>query len=244
MDRQRGYPVDERISMATQIVTTGSDQDFVTQAVAWMEQKIVGAIADKGHAIIGLSGGSTPRPVYGALGEAKSIEWDRVWMFLVDDRYCREDSPHSNQFLLRSSLLRSAPVPESQLLFPDTDLPVDECIAQYDAVIGDMLKKGGPDLVTLGLGDDGHIASLFPPVPEAAFGPKNAIHTTTEKFDIKDRISVTMPVIAQAGAHLLLLKGAAKRDTWDAMMKAEDDPRRWPMQAVLKEGRTTVVTLW
>lgn len=226
------------------MIETGSDQDFVTQAVTWMEQKIVNAIADTGRAIIGLSGGSTPRPVYGALGEAKSIEWDRVWIFLVDDRYCREDSPHSNQFLLRSSLLRSAPVPESQLIFPDTTLPLPACIAEYDTLIADLLRKGAPDFVTLGLGDDGHIASLFPPVPEEGFGPKNVIHTTTEKFDIRDRISVTMPVIAQAEAHLLMLKGAAKRNTWDALSKAEDNPKRWPMQAVLKEGRTTVVTLW
>lgn len=225
-------------------IETGNDQEFVKKSADLMADLMKKAIASRNFAIIGLSGGSTPKPVYDALGEREDIDWSKVWVFLVDDRYCRVDSPKSNQFLMRMSLLRNAPIPESQLLFPRVELPLRDCVHEYDAVITEMLKKGEPDLVTLGMGDDGHIASLFPMLDEDAFGPKNVVHNITDKFDIRDRISVTFPVLSAAREALFFLKGTAKKNVWEEMTRSTEDERRWPAKQVLETVKTTVVAQW
>ena len=218
-------------------------QEFIQHSTAFIERCILSAISSRGHAVIGLSGGSTPGPVYELVGKNASIDWSKVWIFLVDDRYVREDSPHSNQFLIRSTLLRNAPIPESQFITPDTTLPIEECRARYDAELKSLFAKGPADLVILGMGNDGHIASLFPPLSEHAFGPSLAIHTTTDIFDIHDRISVTLPVLTQARQALFLLKGKEKKDVWEQMMKSTEGIARWPAKAVMEAGHATVITL-
>jgi 6-phosphogluconolactonase len=230
--------------MSYPLIETDSDPDFTTKAAGIMERAMTDAIEQRGFSIVGLSGGSTPREVYGALGQAKNIDWSKVWLFLVDDRYIREDSPHSNQFLVRSTLLRHAPVPESQLLFPDTELTIAQCVGLYEEHMHDLLQKGPPDIVTLGLGEDFHTASLFPPVSSDAFGQRLVLHTVTDRFDIRDRITTTVPVLAQARSQLVLLKGKAKKEAWEMMMEGDDDPKHYPLKAVMEEGRMTVVARW
>ncbi len=213
-------------------------------ATQWLEAVIRTAIAEKGHAVIGLSGGSTPGPVYGALARAEGIDWSKVWIFLVDDRHIRADDPKSNQFLLRSTLLTLAPIPESQLLFPDPSLPIDACVRQYDQVIASLIQRHGIDAVTLGMGDDGHTASLFPPLPEKAFGDTAVIHTQTERFDVLDRISLTLPTLSRAESSLLLLKGAAKKKVWEDMMGSKEGPSRWPLKALINRRDAGMTVLY
>ncbi|MDO8649664.1 MAG: 6-phosphogluconolactonase [Candidatus Peregrinibacteria bacterium] len=232
--------------MPYRLIETTTDSDFVRTSVDRMKSIITEAIEERGICILGLSGGSTPRPIYEALGKEPGIDWSKVWIFLTDDRYIRADDPKSNQFLLRSTLLKHATVPESQIIVPDTSLPIDECIAQYDTWIGDLLKKGTPDLITYGMGDDGHIASLFPPLAEPHL-KACVIHTTTpstgsgqaDRFDVHDRISVTLPVLKTANHGLFFLKGEVKKRVWEEMMASEEDETRWPAKGVLP--RSTVI---
>ena len=272
--------------MEPTIITATDDADFCAQGVTCLKNGMTAAIADHGRCILGLSGGSTPKPTYETLGSMK-IDWSKVWIFLVDDRYIRADDPNSNQFLLRSTLLKNAPIPESQIIFPDTSLPLSKCIDLYDRQITDLLRRGPPDIVTVGMGDDGHIASLFPPLGDDAFGPKLAIHTTTPsthstssgsprasrgatnsrsgpalgsearargegpsgprtagqapKFAVKDRISVTLPVLTKARQSVFFLKGPSKKAVWDDMMKSNEDERRWPAKAL---SVPTVIAQW
>jgi 6-phosphogluconolactonase len=225
------------------VITTESDADFDQKGCAFIADAILAAIAERTFAIVGLSGGSTPRGIYDLLGQDDRIDWSRVWLFLVDDRYCAADSPKSNQFLLRMSLLRHAPIPESQLLFPRTELDRDACIDEYDAVMDDLLKKGQPDLVVLGMGDDGHIASLFSPVPAEASGPHHVIATTTETFDIRERISVTFPVLCAARQAVFFLKGKEKLRVWQNMQSSGDDFHRWPAKKICTDVPTTIISV-
>ncbi len=229
--------------MNLQLLETHSEQEFMNQSVTFLKDALSKAIAARGFSILGLSGGSTPKPIYDALGKEK-IEWSKVWIFLVDDRYIRADDPNSNQFLLRSTLLKNAPIPESQIIFPDTTLPLANCVNLYDQHLKSLLKKGSPDIITLGMGDDGHIASLFPPLNDAAFGPASVIHTTTEKFAVKDRISVTLPVLEKARQAVFFLKGATKKTMWDEMIKSSENERRWPGKKIVEKTETTVAAQW
>ena len=229
--------------MQAEILTMQTDQQYTKSAVGLLTRAASEAIDARGFAIIGLSGGSTPKPIYEAFGK-ENIDWSKVWLFLVDDRYIRADDPDSNQFLLRSTLLRNAAIPDSQLIFPDTSLPLDECVALYEQHIASLLQKGSPDIITLGMGDDGHIASLFPPLMEQSFGEETVIHTTTEKFAVKDRISVTMRVLTRARQSVFFLKGPAKKKVMDEMIASGDDERRWPAKALLEKTGTTVIGQW
>lgn len=221
--------------MKSTIISSTGDANFVARGAAFLKEELMNAITKNGVTILGLSGGSTPKPIYEALGK-EQLDWSKVWIFLVDDRYIRPDHPNSNQFLLRSTLLKNAAIPESQIIFPDTTLPIDQCMKLYDQHLTDLLKKGPPDLITLGMGDDGHIASLFPLLGDDAFGPSLVIHTTTDRFDVHDRISVTLPVLQKSKQVVFFLKGSSKKAVWDEMMGSQEDERKWPAKGILNKA--------
>lgn len=215
---------------------------FVRESADQIARAINGATAERGECILGLSGGSTPIPVYEALGRSTEIDWSKVKLFLVDDRYVAKTELESNQRLVRDSLLAHAPIPETQLLFPDTSLPLDACLATYVFGLINLFSAHAPDVLVLGMGEDGHIASLFPPVPEYAFGEELAIHTQTERFAIRDRISISPLVIMAAAQSFLLIRGEAKANLFDACLaSAEADPVRYPLHVALATGNLTAI---
>ena len=118
---------------------------------------------------------------------------------------------------------------------------IDDCVIAYCEALIHLFKKQPPDLMILGMGNDGHITSLFPPVTEEAFGEIFALHTTTDTFAVHDRISASPLVIMAAQAHLLLLKGKEKNKVFEECIKAEMNPVRWPLHIALATKRVTVV---
>lgn len=229
--------------MRYETIATTSEEEFIRRGAQHLAERIRAAIEERNRCVIGLSGGSTPRPVYNALSQMPGIDWSKVWVFLVDERIVPNDDPRSNQYLVRSSLLRHAPIPESQLVFPDTTLPADECVNQYATLLTD-LRNTGIDLLVLGMGEDGHIASLFPPVSDLAKGPAPALHTLATLPDTRHRISVTLPVLTDAVETVFLLRGEDKRKAWEAMLHAQEDWHHWPAKAVLHTDRSTLVRWW
>ncbi|TSC58693.1 MAG: 6-phosphogluconolactonase [Candidatus Peregrinibacteria bacterium Greene0416_19] len=226
----------------TRWIDTADDAAFTIEALSHLQTAIHRGIADDGRCILGFSGGSTPGPVYRALGKADGIRWDKVWIFLVDERYTDATSPDSNQFLVRSALTDHTDIPEDHLLFPDTSLPIDDCIRAYDERLFTMLTSLHPDLVVLGMGEDGHIASLFPPVKEEAWGKTLAIRSRTDRFVVPDRVSVTFPVLTATSQSLFLLRGKPKIRVWDEMTASRDGPERWPAKEIVQRTSTTVIT--
>ena len=222
---------------------TANEEEFFNEGVNILVERISQSIHECGSAIVGLSGGSTPRPIYEALGTV-DLPWEKVTIFLVDERYVPSDHKDSNQLLVRETLLKHAQIPEINILFPDTRLPLEECVSDYDMHIAGLLSGGIPHIVTLGLGEDGHIASLFPPVSPSAFKDRLVLHTETHSFAVKDRITITMPVIGSADRKIFFLKGDGKKATWDEMLAGENDHFRWPAKAVLELGGAVVVSQW
>ncbi len=225
-------------------IPVDSEAEFVDRASAELEQMINDAIVEKGKCILGLSGGRTPRPIYEALGKLKAIEWDKVTIFLVDERYVLEDDDESNQNLVRTTLLANAPIPESRIIFPDTSIELEECVEDYDFKI-DQLMEEGIDAVVLGLGEDGHIASLFPgDIDVMLEKEKRVVHATTDRFSIKDRITVTLPVLTDAGKQFFFLQGAKKKKIFAEVLSENEDPVEYPAHALLKTGKTIWMTQW
>jgi 6-phosphogluconolactonase len=216
---------------------TDAGSDFARIATDVIAKHMRHAIRTHGDCIIGLSGGSTPRPVYELLAD-EAIDWTRVTVFLVDDRCVSSDHPDSNQYLIVSSLLKKAA--GAKAVFHDTSLPPEDAAKDYGERLTAMFTRPA-DIVVLGMGRDGHIASLFPPLTKDAFGPAAAIHTTTDVFAVHDRISVTLPVLASAAHAIFLFKGADKSAVWEEMMASDEDVRRWPAKAVTEGGHAEVI---
>ncbi|MEQ1849618.1 MAG: 6-phosphogluconolactonase [Candidatus Peribacteraceae bacterium] len=211
-----------------QTIVTSSASELTSQALAFVR----GIIAqDDGIITIGLSGGSTPVALYNALGADDSLPWDQFRFFLVDDRYVPSDHADSNQRLVRSTLLAHH---HAKLLAPDTTLDLPQCVQDYDERLQGII----PDLVILGMGDDGHIASLFPPVSPDAFGEATVIHTTTENFSVHDRLSVTLPFLESAKHRLFLISGEKKIALFRSQEHENQDPSMFPAHALFDQ-RTT-----
>lgn len=213
---------------------------FIAEGHAAVCAAILKSIAAHDRCILGLSGGKTPAAIYSALGKDTSIDWSKVHIFLCDERYVPPSHEDSNQRMVRMTLLAHAAIPAEHLHFPITTLPIDECIAAYDKDLTSLLTHNA-DVVTLGIGGDGHTASLFPPLPQEAFGPSRVIHTETISFAVKDRISVTLPVLTDARERILMLRGRDKIETWQEMTVDGADERFWPLKAVMETGPVTVI---
>lgn len=213
-----------------------TSEEFLSQSSVWLAEKIM-ALQEEGAPLsIGLSGGSTPRPVYESLEKKDGIRWNDIELFLVDERYVPPSDQESNQKLVRESLFAGDAV-KSRTLFPNTTLPLADCVTEYDQA----LASKTPDLVILGMGEDGHIASLFPPLMPEAFGPATVIHTTTDQFKVRDRISSTLPFLKSAKHRLFLISGPKKSALLKSMQQANEDASMYPAQYLFDERTTWMV---
>ncbi|MGH9521918.1 MAG: 6-phosphogluconolactonase [Terriglobales bacterium] len=166
---------------------------------------------------IALAGGSTPKSLYTLIadrvdrGQARGIDWARVHLFFGDERCVPPDHPDSNYRMVRQSLLAhglTAAVHRVQ-----GELPPEEAAARYEEELREEFGNGEPhfDLVLLGLGPDGHTASLFP--GSAALADRNrwVAANYVEKFK-SWRITFTYPVLDRAAEAMFLVAGAEKAD--------------------------------
>lgn len=228
--------------MQYQFLPIESEDAFILNAVEWITHAAQEAIASHGHCTIGLSGGSTPRVVYEALGEIP-LDWKNISIFLIDERHTPPTHADSNQKLIRDTLLKNAQIPAENLLFPDTTKPIDECVAWYEDMLLHHFSKYPPDIAIFGMGDDGHIASLFPPLTENMLDDGVLVlHTTTDQFAVHDRISVSLQTLCVPAFRLFLLKGDKKKEVWDTMIGSKEDEVRWPAKRIIATGEVTV--LW
>lgn len=219
------------------IVQAETTDEFVRLAVQWITGTILEAQEDtERQVLVGLSGGKTPAPIYTALSTESTIAWERVLLFLTDERYIDSKSSDSNQQMVWSTLLTHDGA-RARTLFPNTALPLADTVSSYN----DRLRDMKPDIVILGLGEDGHIASLFPPLSKSAYGPQKVIHTTTDTFSVRDRMSVTLPFLISASHRLFLITGPEKAKLLETMRTAPEDFDRYPAQYLFDERTTWLV---
>jgi 6-phosphogluconolactonase len=165
---------------------------------------------------VALAGGSTPRPVYGALAGAP-VDWASIEVFFGDERCVPPDHPDSNHRMAAEALL--ARVPARVHRMPGESCDPDAYEAELRGRFGQEVPR--LDLCFLGLGEDGHTASLFPgdPVLEVA-------DRWVARVDRPDhpRLTLTLPVLSASRIVLFLVSGAAKREALGRLMAGEDVP--------------------
>mmetsp|Transcript_6414 Transcript_6414/g.18480 ORF Transcript_6414/g.18480 Transcript_6414/m.18480 type:complete len:790 (+) Transcript_6414:39-2408(+) len=219
-----------------------SEDSFIAECVRFLVVCIQGRIDTDPYSkiLIGLSGGSTPKKILTEFGRLEELEWSRLVFFLVDERYVPRDHPDSNQRMLQESLCKNGCTSLDAMVVPDTSLPLDQCIAKYHQDLSALISQHGtPDIVTLGMGEDGHIASWFPTLSPADYAratdPAQLVHhTQTDRFAGKDRITISLDLIARATHKVYFLSGENKMAKWREVLHGglpQDLPALYTIEA-------------
>jgi len=207
--------------------------DHAAMSAAAAEQiaaRIQRVLAERDRFTLVLAGGGTPRPVYEHLATThrSAIAWDRVHLFWGDERYVPHDAPASNVHMVRTALLDEAPVPSANVhpMSTDGNDPDADAAAYADALRAMFPGDATFDLVLLGIGDDGHTASLFPDDPEATTTdddlPWVRAVEAPPRYDVRTRLSLTLPAINRADEVFFLVSGAAKHKAVESVLVHRD----------------------
>jgi 6-phosphogluconolactonase len=172
-----------------------------------------------------LSGGPTARACYEVLATTEGIEWPLVDVYVGDERVVPPDDEDANQRLIHEALLDPVGGVGSFSPMPTTR-PVDECVAAYQRTMAELLEGPGIDLIHLGMGPDGHTASLFPGAPTLEAGPGVFVAATTDPNgrNPHPRLTLTLPAINAARTAVFTVSGASKADAVAALVRGDDIP--------------------
>ena len=221
-----------------------ADADVLIDAVTerWLALA-EGAISARGKFQVALSGGSTPHALYNRLAQAKfakRLAWDRVHVYFGDERTVPPDHADSNFRMARETLLDHVPVPATQIHRIEGEaLDPHAAALKYTRILTKNLPLSAQgvvqfDLLLLGVGIDGHIASLFPgtPVLHERARLVEAVHV--EKLDTW-RVTVTLPVIDHARHVLILVSGEDKAPIMRDVFSTRQTPP-YPVQLINPQG--------
>lgn len=199
------------------------------------------AIKLRGVASFVLAGGSTPLDLYRRLASPlyTHLEWDKIHVFWGDERLVPPDDPGSNFAAARDALFSHVAIPPENIHRIRGELPADEAVADYTQRLRDWALAHDPgapnpwprfDLVLLGLGEDGHTASLFPGSPVEATAPVIAV-TADYQSRPAGRVTLTPPVLNDSENTIFLVSGLNKADAVFNTFYT-DDPLRYPAQRI------------
>ncbi len=199
-----------------------NESTFVTQAADEISGFIEEAVDARGVARVALAGGSTPKPIYEQLA-LRSLPWPHIRLFLGDERLVPPDAPESNAAMVRDSLLTPAGLAPNTLLHPVPQGMAEDpgrCVAHFENALTRALgplddPTASLDLVILGMGADGHTASLFPSAPALALRDRRVAHVPADDVSPGlaprvDRLTLTLAAINDAHAVLFLVTGRSK----------------------------------
>lgn len=197
------------------------------------------AVEERGQAFIALSGGSTPKQMGTILAREpyrSQIPWDRVHIFWGDERWVPLGSPESNAGEAKRGFLDLVPIPLANVHPWDTEAESPrDAAAAYEALLRETFDEPGSaprfDLVLLGMGDDGHTASLFPNTDALAENQNLAVANFVPKMDVT-RLTLTAPVLNAAREILFLVGGPGKAETLEAVLEGPELPAIFPAQMI------------
>jgi len=219
-----------------------ADEQALSRAAALeFARAAADAVASKGSFTVALSGGATPRGMYSLLATDPELRaqlpWDRMHFFWGDERHVGPDDPESNYRMARETLLARAPIRDSQASRIKGEWPDAELAARdYDDELRrsfHLREEGVPriDLVLLGMGPDGHTASLFPGTKALGEQRRLVVSNWVGKF-YTHRITLTPPVLNNAGILMFLIEGEDKALALKAVLEGPHEPEQLPAQLI------------
>jgi 6-phosphogluconolactonase len=214
-----------------------SPEELAEAAAREFVAKAGEAIEERGRSAVVLAGGSTPKATYGVLARdyAGRIDWSKVHVFFGDERTVPPDHEDSNYRMARESLLDHIRVGSVHRI--RCELPPDEAATAYEEELRDFFGEELPrfDLILLGIGADGHTASLFPETPALEVADRWVVSNPVPKLDT-NRITLTVPVINAARSVDFLVAGEDKAEALKEILEGDADPRKYPARLIQPPG--------
>ena len=168
------------------------------------------AIADRGKFTVALSGGSTPKNLYNRLKEHKNdLQWDKVFVFFSDERSVNPDSDESNYHMAMTNGFSHLPIPKSHIFRMKAEKSIKEHASAYEELINKHVIEQSFDLILLGMGDDGHTASLFPGTKALKETTSLVVENSVPQKNTT-RMTFTYPLIRKARHVVFLAYGKGK----------------------------------
>jgi 6-phosphogluconolactonase len=194
------------------------------------------AIRERGRFSVALSGGSTPRDLHLRLSNpplVDQVEWARMHVFFGDERCVPPDDERSNFRMAKETLLSKVPIPPEQVHRLRGELPPEEAAADYERQLGEFFGNEPPrlDLILLGMGDNGHTASLFPGLSAVREQQRWVVAENVAEVGMW-RITLTPVVLNLAREDVFLVAGAAKAKMLRQVLEGPYAPDRLPAQVV------------
>ncbi len=228
------------ISGAMDIQQFDNTSTLINAAAAMFVNTTNSVVRQDGRCTVALSGGSTPRALYECLARepfVSSIPWGQLEIFWSDERWVSEDDKDSNYRMANESLLSKVPIRPAQIhsMRGSFDTP-DHAARAYDGLLRTRLASapnGVPrfNLLMLGMGADGHTASLFPHSPANTELERFAVATHVDKLNA-DRITVTTPILRAADMTMLMVTGVEKAATLAHVLHGPVDVQSFPAQSL------------
>jgi len=225
------------------LVHTYPDLTALNQAAAtyWVEQATQ-AIAQRAAFHVALTGGSTPQPLYRLLATpevANKLDWNCVHIYIGDERYVPHDHPDSNYGMVKACMLDQIAIPPENLHpIPTQYEQAHDAAADYAEVLSSIASKTEQvpelDLIMLGMGEDGHTASLFPGTDILQVTDKTVAAVYVEKL-ASWRVSMTYPTLNRAKQVMVLVSGEGKADILAHILQ-KDSETLYPIQSVSPAG--------
>jgi len=207
--------------------------EFLRQAIA--------AVQSKSFFTVALSGGSTPKSLYALLANDAALHaqvpWDKIHFFWGDERHVPPDHADSNYRMAHEALLAKVPVPTAHIHRIEAEhSDANHVATAYEQTLQEFFQvptRQIPqfDLILLGMGPDGHTASLFPGTAALNEQTRLVVANWVEKFNAY-RITFTLPLLNNAACIVFLVSGEEKADTLHLVLQEEQQPRRFPSQLV------------
>ncbi len=209
-----------------QALAEAAARDFVERAAA--------AIGERGRFTVALAGGSTPKTAYELLARdhADDVDWANVHIFYGDERSVPPEHEDSNYRMSKEALLDHVQVGSVHRM--QSELPPEQAARAYEKDLKQFFGDEDPpvmDLIMLGIGGDGHTASLFPNTPALEVTDRLAIENPVEKLETT-RITLTVPTINAARAVTFLVAGEDKAEALQQILEGDGSPYTYPAKLV------------
>lgn len=211
--------------MASAPVVAKDEDDLARVAAEWLAEQLRQCAAGRARCALVLSGGSTPRPAYEKLAAQRALPWDALEVYFGDERAVPPTDPASNYRMAREALLDRVALPPARVHRMEADASdLEAAAARYEALLPDA-----PDVLVLGMGQDGHTASLFPGSPALEERTRKVVSARAPVPPVK-RLTITPPVIAAARRVAVIVAGAAKAPVVARVLRGPWRPEELPAQ--------------
>ncbi len=217
-----------------------SREELVRVAAELVTAAAVVSVAQRRAFRVALAGGSTPRPLYQRLAQDPDIAWRDWHLFWSDERCVPPDHPDSNYRMVKEVLLSHLSTPPGMVLRVPTELPPEQAAVAYETTVRELVpadprSRAGDrprfDLILLGMGADGHTASLFPDTPALDEEERLVVANAVPRLPVP-RITFTYPLINAAHRVFILVSGRDKAPAVYQALCGPYEPRRVPVQGV------------